>query len=211
MTANQHEDYQELQNRQDLQQIVPLIRDQSSVLDLGCGTGDLLKYLRDHKNVDPRGVEISEEGIKECIRNGIPVFQSDLDKGLKDYNKNRFDYVILSQTLQQVRKPLLVIKEMLRVGKKGIVSIPNFGFWKIRLNLLFTGRMPKSKQLPYEWYDTPNIHLATIRDFYDLCERNNIEIEKSVFLSSTMSQKGVLANISPNIFASLGIFLIREK
>ncbi|MBN1520889.1 MAG: methionine biosynthesis protein MetW, partial [Candidatus Aureabacteria bacterium] len=138
--------------RTDLEIISGLVHEGASVLDLGCGDGCLLKKLKDEKMIIARGVDISEENIISCITKGISVFQGDLDEGLVDYADSSFDYVILAQTLQVVRKPRMILNEALRIGKKAIVSIPNFGYWQIRLKLLLTGRMPKLNFLPYEWY-----------------------------------------------------------
>ncbi len=196
--------------RYDLQIIGNFIKPNSKVLDLGCGDGTLLEYLKLTKNVIPYGVEISEKGIEKCIEKGVPVFQGDIDEGLLDYKNNSFDYVILSQTLQVTKKPYKVLMEMLRVGKKCIVSFPNFGYLTIRLYLLFKGRMPKVKFLPYNWYDTPNIHHLTIQDFYIFCKENNIRILKKVFLNFSL-KKNKIIKFLPNIFAQYGIFMITKN
>jgi len=167
------------------EQIVNLIPEGSKVLDLGCGSGELLEILINEKKVTGRGVEIDMDRIIECIGKNIPVVQADLDMGLGGHADDTYDYVILSRTLQVVKKPLFAIQEMLRVGKHGIVLSPNFGNFKIRFRLLLSGRMPKSKTLPFEWYDTPNIHLFTIRDFRVLCRENGIKIEKEIWISSS--------------------------
>ena len=193
--------------RYDLKLISDLIEPNSKVLDLGCGDGSLLMYLKKEKNVIPYGVEISEKGIIKCLARGVSVFQGDIDEGLIDYKSNSFDYVILSQTLQVTKRPYYVLKEMLRVGKKCIVSFPNFGCYRIRIYLLFKGRMPKVKFLPYNWYDTPNIHHLTIKDFYDFCKVNNVRILKKIFLSN-INKKHRKINFLPNLFAQYAIFLI---
>ncbi len=195
--------------RHDFKLIESLIEEKSKVLDLGCGDGDLLYYLKLNKKVIPYGVEISEKGIMRCIEKGVSVFQGDIDEGLSDFKSKSFDYVILSQTLQVTKKPYLVLKEMLRVGKKCIVSFPNFGYYRIRFYLLLKGRMPKVKFLPYEWYDTPNIHHLTIKDFYDFCKKNNIKILKR-FFSNKIEEKNRLIRLFPNLFAQYGIFLITK-
>ncbi len=195
--------------RQDLQIIAQWIKPGTKVLDLGCGDGSLLEYLKNHKNVIPYGVEISIKGIIKCLKKGVPVFQGDIDEGLKDYKNNSFDYVILSQTLQVIRKPKLVLKEMLRVGKKCIISFPNFGYISVRCSLLFKGKMPVVDFLPYEWYETPNIHLLTIKDFLIFCQKEKIKILKKVYLSR-INHKPVEIKFMPNLFAQYGIFLITK-
>lgn len=170
--------------RPDLQLIAQLVKDGSTVLDLGCGDGELMELLATKKHARASGVEISEEGVYRCIQRGLSVQHADLDEGLGDYPDGSFDYVILSQTLQAVRKPRLILREMLRVGRLGIVSFPNFGHWRVRWELVRTGRMPKTKHLPYEWYDTPNIHLSTVRDFEDLCDAESIRIRRAIYLAN---------------------------
>lgn len=161
--------------RPDFAAIAAWIPQGASVLDLGCGDGSLLRYLKRERNVHGYGVEISDAGIVACIQNGVNVIQNDLDSGLKDFESNSFDYVILSQTLQATRHTEPLIQEILRVGREGIVSFPNFGYWKNRLDVLF-GNMPISKELPYQWYDTPNVHLCTFHDFEALCTKLCVQI-----------------------------------
>jgi methionine biosynthesis protein MetW len=191
--------------RADLEVVASLVRERSRVLDLGCGDGALLRLLVDSKGVTARGVEITYEGVLSCIAQGIPVDHSDLDRGLGDYPDQSFDYVILSQTLQAVHKPDLVVREMLRVGRVGIVSFPNFGYWYVRLRMLTSGRMPKSDYLPYEWYDTPNIHLCTVTDFTDLCRVQGIAVDEALFLSD-----GQRIRRLPNLMAKTAIFVVRR-
>lgn len=191
--------------------IVKLIPNGSKVLDLGCGTGELLESLIKEKGVVGHGVEIELKNIIECVGKGISVVQGDLDLGLTAHASNSYDYVILSRTLQVVRKPLFVIQEMLRVGKYGIVLSPNFGHARIRFRLLFHGRMPKSETLPFEWYDTPNIHLFTIKDFRMLCRNHRISIEKEIWISDSRARKGLLYRPLANWLAKQGLFLITRR
>ena len=159
------------------------------VLDLGCGDGTLLDMLRREKGVSGVGVEINQDMVLRSIEKGLSIIQDDIDEGLKAFCDKEYDFVILNQTLQSTEKPDYVIDEMLRVGKKVIVSFPNFGYWKIRAYLFFNGKMPKSEKLPYEWYNTPNIHLLTIKDFYEFCRKRNIKIEKTIFLTDSKETK----------------------
>lgn len=195
--------------RYDLKLISDLIEPDTKVLDLGCGDGTLLAYLKEHKNIIPYGVEISIKNIEKCIEKGVAVFHGDIDEGLADYQSNSFDYVILSQTLQVTKKPYKVILEMLRVGKKCIISFPNFGYIVVRLYLLFKGKMPKLKFLPFEWYDTPNIHHLTIKDFKNFCKKNNIKILKEIFINY-FGDKHRRIKIFPNLFSQYGIFMISK-
>ncbi len=164
--------------RVDLGVMADWITPGSKVLDLGCGKGELLSYLIHHKQVKGMGVEIDEESFLACVEKGIPVIQRDINLSLKDVEDQSFDYVIISQTVQQLQRPDLLILESLRIGRHVIVSFPNFGHYRIRFNLLFSGRMPKSRALPYEWYNTPNIHLMTIKDFQDFCRHYNITVHQ---------------------------------
>ena len=200
-----------LRLRPDLLKIFSVIKPGSRVLDLGCGNGDLLNALARHKKATVRGVEISLEGIMQCIARGIPVYQSNLDEGLADYGDRSFDYVVLSQTLQQVYKPKQLLLEMIRVGKIGVVSIPNFGHWSIRSQLLLKGTMPKTTYIPYDWYETPNIHLLSIRDFRSLCAELGIRIVNEWPVSFREGPLHSLMGLWPNILAPLGIFEITKK
>ena len=161
--------------RADFAAIAGWIRMGSSVLDLGCGDGSLLKYLRETRRVTGYGVEIDDGGVLSCVKNGVNVIQSDLEHELSEFANGSFDYVILSQTLQAVRHSERVVREMLRVGREGIVTFPNFGYWKNRLHVV-AGRMPVSENLPYQWFDTPNIHLCTIEDFERFCASRGVKI-----------------------------------
>src|SRR6266851_2383713 len=155
----------ELLGRSDYAIIGEIVEPNSRVLDLGCGEGELLEWLAAHKNVDARGVEISGAKVQRAIARGVSVFQSDIDEGLADYPDHAFDYVILSQTLQETRHPRKVLREMLRVGRRAIVAFPNFGHWKVRMSMLFSGKAPKTKLFPHNWYDSPNIHVLSVDDF----------------------------------------------
>ncbi len=194
--------------RVDLQLIADLVPEASRVLDLGCGDGELLDKLIHEKGVDGHGVELYHEHIYECVARGVPVIHADLDEGLSDYPDGSFDYVLLSRTLQEVHKPLIILREMMRVGKIGILSVPNFGYWRTRFQLFFQGRMPVTKTLPYQWYDTPNIHLPTIRDFNLLCRREGIQIIKQITLNRGKCRP--LSGLHPNLFAELVILVVKK-
>lgn len=187
--------------------IFDLVPAGARVLDLGCGDGSLLARLVREKGVIGRGIEISEAGVRECIARGLTVLQGDIDEGLGDYPDGSIDYVILNQTIQAVKKPAVVLSEMLRVGRKGIVGFPNFAYWKMRLYLAARGRMPKTEFLPYEWYDTPNIHFCTIRDFDEYCASAKILVEKKVYHTSDRGGR-VLKGVQPNLFAESAVYLI---
>ena len=163
--------------------VAEMVERGSRVLDVGCGDGDLLRLLAD-RDVDGRGIELSREGVNECVAKGLAVIQGDADADLIDYPDDSFDYVILSQTLQATRRPRFVLEHMLRIGRRAVVSFPNFGHWRIRLDLLLEGRMPRTDNLPDTWYDTPNIHFCTIKDFRDLCDVTGARMEKALALNA---------------------------
>lgn len=184
-----------------------LIEENSSVLDLGCGDGTLLENLVKTKNVNGLGIEIDQNSVVKSLEKGLQVIQGNIDDGLKDFEDNQWDYVILNQTLQSTQKPDFVIDEMLRIGRKIIVSFPNFAYWPVRFYLFFNGKMPKSDFLPFEWYNTPNIHLLTINDFFEFCKKRDIKIEKAIYCTNGKKRKNIFRAIS-NFFSEEAIFLI---
>ncbi len=189
-----------LVTRPDFAAIAAWIPQGASVLDLGCGDGSLLQYLKSERGVCGYGVEISDADIVACIQNGVNVIQNDLDSGLKDFESNSFDYVILSQTLQATRHTEPLIQEILRVGREGIVSFPNFGYWKARWNVLF-GNMPVSADLPYQWYDTPNVHLCTLHDFETFCADHHVHILERRVMTGDCE-----INVLPNLLGSMAVY-----
>ncbi|MFH1283439.1 MAG: methionine biosynthesis protein MetW [bacterium] len=195
----------------DYDHVISLIKPGRHVLDLGCGNGELLERLIKEKNATGLGVEIDEHNVLECIGRGLSIFQGNIDEGLNNYPDNSYDYVILNQTLQVVHKPDYVLSEMLRVGNQIIVSFPNFAYWQIRLNLLFSGSMPKTKFLPFEWYNTPNIHLLSIKDFKNMCVRQKWTILEEIYIGSKTDIFSLGKLISPNLFAEEAIFLLTNK
>ena len=191
--------------------IADLIEKDKKVLDVGCADGTLMKFLKDNKNINIRGLEISKDKVQKCIAKGLTVIEGNAEKDLIQFPDKSFDYVILSQTLQAFLNPELVINELLRVGKKAIVTIPNFGFWKIRLHLLTKGTMPITKTLPDEWYNTPNLHMCTIKDFDYFVKSRNFKIFKSIALNNESVSSINDTNLClKNLFADLGIFLIEK-
>jgi len=175
----------------------------ASILDLGCGDGELLNLLVRNKQVHAQGVELSEQAIQNCVAAGLSVFQQDIDTGLTEYANKSVDYVILNQTLQQVRKPDFAIKEALRVGKKVIVGFPNFCYITDRFQIFFRGKVPVTPSLPFEWYDTPNLHFLSIADFKEYCKKNYITVENATFIS-----KNRMMRFLPNLFGEVGLFLL---
>ena len=197
--------------KEEFKVISELIVEKSRVLDVGCGDGNLMGYLSKNKVVDVRGLEISKEKVKKCLSNGLAVVEGDAEYDLKQFPDLSFDYVILSQTLQAFMSPENVIKDLLRVGKKVIVTIPNFGHWKVRVDLLFKGEMPITKNLPYEWYNTPNLHMCTIQDFYNFCNNKGINIFKTISLNGQKTSKITSSNLKfKNLISELGIFLLEK-
>ena len=191
--------------------IADLIEKDKKVLDVGCADGILMKFLKDNKNTNIRGLEISKEKVQECIAKGLTVIEGNAEKDLKQFPDKSFDYVILSQTLQAFLNPELVLNELLRVGKKAIITIPNFGYWKVRLHLLLKGTMPITKTLPDEWHNTPNLHMCTIKDFVHFVKSRNIKIFKSIALNKLNASLINERNLEiKNLSADLGIFLIEK-
>jgi methionine biosynthesis protein MetW len=186
--------------RPDFAAIAAWIPQGASVLDLGCGDGSLLRYLKDTRKIRGYGVEISDTNIVACIRNGVNVIQGDLESGLSGFENNAFDFVLLSQTLQATRHTEPLVQEMLRVGREGIVSFPNFGYWRNRLNVL-RGNMPVSRELPYQWYDTPNVHLCTLHDFETFCHGHRVEILERRVMTGKKEM-----NVLPNLFGSTAVY-----
>ena len=197
--------------KQEFKIISDLIEKNTRVLDVGCGDGILMEYLKYNKEIDIRGIEISKDNVQKCLSKGLTVIEGDAEKDLLQFPESSFDFVILSQTLQAFLNPEIVIKELLRVGKKAIVTIPNFGFWKVRLHLLIKGTMPITKNLPDEWYNTPNLHMCTIKDFYNFCENRKIKLDNSLALhNEKISSINKLNLNTKNLSAELGIFLIES-
>jgi methionine biosynthesis protein MetW len=197
--------------RGDLRLIADMISPGARVLDVGCGDGSLLAHLAREKQVDGRGMELSQSGVNACVGHGLSVIQGDADHDLDDYPSGAFDYVVLSQTLQATRNPRLVVDNLVRIGRHAIVSFPNFGHWRIRLHLLLHGQMPVTALLNHSWYDTPNIHLCTIKDFLALCRKSGIVIERSL----TLDRAGQTFTLDPignlaNLLAEQAVFLLRK-
>lgn len=189
--------------RRDYAIIGELIEPQTRVLDLGCGEGELLAWLKENKNVEARGVEMTTSRVQKAIARGVSVYQGDLESALDDYPDHAFDYVVLSQTLQETRDPRRVLRGMLRVGNRAIVAFPNFGHWRVRLSHLWSGRAPQTELFPYDWYDSPNIHFLTILDFEALAAKENWGVERRIFLSGQSERK-----MFPNLTAEVAVFLV---
>ena len=190
--------------------IANLVTKNAKVLDVGCGNGELMKYITENISKDIRGIELSKSNVQKCVEKGLTVIEGDAEKDLKQFPDNSFDFVILSQTLQAFLDPENVLNELLRIGKKAIVSIPNFGHWKVRLHLLLKGTMPVTENLPNEWYNTPNLHMCTIQDFVNFCNKKNIKINRSLCLTNEKISEITNKNMFyKNMLSQLGIFLIQ--
>lgn len=188
-----------------------LIDINSKVLDVGCGDGNLLLYLKRNKRIDGRGLEINQKNVQECLAKGLAVVEGDAEKDLVNYPNQSFDIAILNQAIQQFYEPRKVLNELLRIAKQAIITIPNFGYWKVRLNLLVTGTMPVTKTLPHSWYDTPNLHMSSIKDFYNLCSLDNINVIKSISISSNKVSDITSNNLEiKNLVSELGVFVVSK-
>ena len=197
--------------RPDLQAIADMVQSGSSLLDIGCGEGDLLSWLAEHKQVSGRGIELSQSGVNRSIARGLSVIQGDADTDLQYYPDQAYDYAVLGQTIQTLRQPQEVVRQLVRIARHAIVSVPNFGHWKNRLYLAMMGRMPVTKTLSYQWFDTPNIHFCTITDFVNLCESMQLVVEKRLYVThqgvpNYFNNKGLFANV----FGEQGIFMIHR-
>ena len=195
--------------KKEFEAISQIIKNNKKVLDVGCGDGTLMEHLKNYQKNDVRGLEPQKNYVQECISKGLSVIEGDAEKDLVQFPKKSFDYVVLSQTLQAFFYPEEVLNQLLRIGKQTIVTIPNFGYWKVRLHLLFKGTMPITKNLPNEWYNTPNLHMCTIKDFVNFCNKKNIKVSRSMCLTDEKISEITNKNRGyKNIFSQLGIFLI---
>ena len=189
--------------------IANLLPHQSRVLDVGCGDGTLIKALINEKNIDARGIELGENNVKECISRGLSVIHGNAETELSQFPDKAFDFVILSQTLQAFYQPENVLEQLLRIGNRVIVSIPNFGYWQIRAKLLFSGKIPITNSLPYSWYDTPNLHMCSIKDFYQFCEKKKIKIDRIIGINGEKTSSIYRINLEmKNLLSEVGIFLV---
>ncbi len=194
--------------RVDLLLIAGMVQPQSRVIDIGCGDGTLLRILAETRDVDARGLELSQTGVNQCVARGLSVVQGNADTDLVNYPDGAFDYAILSQTIQATHRPRHVLEQLLRIGKRAIVSFPNFGHWRIRTQLMFGGRMPVTENLPYGWYDTPNIHFCTIKDFVRLCDALEARVERAVSLDARGKRLGAVPRFLQNLIGEQAVFLL---
>ena len=198
-----------LKMKKEFKVIADLLPNNTRVLDVGCGDGSLMNLLKKEKNVEVRGLELNQENVQECIHQGLPVIQGNAETELHQFPDKSFDYVVLSQTLQAFYEPEKVLRNLLRIGKSVVISIPNFGFWKVRIKLLFFGKMPVTKTLPNTWYNTPNLHMCTIKDLFDFCDEKKINIKKVVGVNENKTSTIKKSNLEiKNLFSKVGIFLI---
>ena len=198
-----------LKMKKEFKVIADLLPNNTRVLDVGCGDGSLMNLLKKEKNVEVRGLELSQENVQECIHKGLPVIQGNAETELHQFPDKSFDYVVLSQTLQAFYEPEKVLRNLLRIGKSVVISIPNFGFWKVRIKLLFFGKMPVTKTLPNTWYNTPNLHMCTIKDLFNFCDEKKINIKKVVGVNEDKTSIINKSNLEiKNLFSKVGIFLI---
>ena len=198
-----------LKMKKEFKVIADLLPNNTRVLDVGCGDGSLMNLLVKEKNIEVRGLELEKQNVQECIYKGLPVIQGNAETELYQFPNQSFDYVVLSQTLQAFYSPDKVLRELLRIGKSVIVSIPNFGYWKVRTSLLFFGKMPMTKTLSNSWYNTPNLHMCTIKDLFNYCEEQNIKIKKVIGVNENKTSLIKKSNLEiKNLFSELGIFLL---
>lgn len=197
--------------RVDLLLVAEMVQPGTRVLDVGCGDGALLRILSETREVDARGIEISQAGVNQCVARGLSVVQGNADTDLADYPDDAFDYAVLSQTIQATMNPREVLRQLLRIGKRAIVSFPNFGHWRIRSQIMFRGRMPVTENLAHAWYDTPNIHFCTIKDFISLCDALDAKVERSIALNAQGGRMGVnIPLFMQNLFGEQAIFLLKR-
>tara|TARA_B100000963_G_scaffold65062_1_gene53196 strand:+ start:278 stop:886 length:609 start_codon:yes stop_codon:yes gene_type:complete len=198
-----------LKMKKEFKVIAELLSENTRVLDVGCGDGSLMALLKKEKKIEVRGLELSQENVQQCIHKGLPVIQGNAETELHQFPNQSFDYVVLSQTLQAFYEPEKVLQDLLRIGKSVVISIPNFGYWKVRTKLLFSGKMPVTKTLPNTWYNTPNLHMCTIKDLFNFCDEKSINIKKVVGVNGNKTSLINKRNLEiKNLFSKLGIFLI---
>ena len=199
----------DLKMKKEFKVIADLLPNNTRVLDVGCGDGSLMSLLDEEKQIEVRGLELNQENVQECIHKGLPVIQGNAETELHQFPDKSFDYVVLSQTLQAFYEPEKVLRNLLRIGKSVVISIPNFGFWKVRIKLLFFGEMPVTKTLPNTWYNTPNLHMCTIKDLFNFCDEKKIIIKKAVGVNENKTSIIKKSNLEiKNLFSKVGIFLI---